>query len=519
MTAIAETSARRGALTIGSAKLWFLVVGLAQNAILPWAIGQGGFGAYKRALAFVNVLNNVVVVASIQAVSRAIAAAPPERRVGVLRDALGVHALLGALLGAFFFAVTPLIVAHQHAPHLAPLLRVLALVLVAYGVYAPLVGALNGARSFGAQAALDAGYSTLRTALTAGLGLLFVRRAMDGALGATWGFFATAAAILPIAFFVAPLRGARHAGARLDRRAHLAFFGGLLAAQLFQALMLQIDLVLLGRLSTLHALRAGADASSAQASADRLAGLYAQAQAFGMVPYQLLLAGAYVLFPSIAAARARKDEGSLRQGVERGTRATLIVTCALVAPLAGAPLSILRFAFGRAVGEGALPLEGAAPILRNLALAHGGTAVAMIGVTLFAAAGWARTSASIAALVALLAIVGCAIGGELVGASDAGGVGLGVALSAGLAVGVIVAAIVVSFLVRRRFGAFARAATIARVVFALGLAILVGHFTPTPSARLLCALPPFAPLLVYLATVALLGEPLRSLLTGRARGG
>jgi hypothetical protein len=72
-------STRRGAIAIGAAKAWFLVAGLAQNVLLPLAVGQASFGAYKRALAFVNVVNNLIVVASIQAASRAVAATDGKR--------------------------------------------------------------------------------------------------------------------------------------------------------------------------------------------------------------------------------------------------------------------------------------------------------------------------------------------------------------------------------------------------------------------------------------------------------
>src|SRR5438445_5831995 len=113
----------------------------------------------------------------------------------------------------------------------------------------------------------------------------------------------------------------------------------------FQSLRMQIDLIVLGRAATLRAVAEGMPELEARATADRLSGLYAQAQAFGLVPYQILLAAAYVLFPAIAAARARKDDAAIRDRVARGGRITLVATGAVVATVAGAPLSVLRFAF------------------------------------------------------------------------------------------------------------------------------------------------------------------------------
>ena len=512
------TSSRAGALSIGGAKVWFLVAGLAQNVVTPLAIGQEGFGTYKRALAFVNVLNNVVVVASIQAVSRAIAAEDEAARGPTLRRALGLHALIGVVLGGLFFASIPAIVAHQHAPQLAPLLRVLSLVIVIYGVYAAIVGALNGARAFGRQAALDATFSTLRTGLTALLGISFVRSGIDGgngALGAATGFLATALLVLPLSAALSTFRGS--ASSTLDRRAHLSFFLGVAVAQLFQSILLQADLVLLGRFATLDLLARGVGEGAAHAGADRLSGLYGQAQAFGLVPYQLLLSAAYVLFPAIAAARARADDRALAVEIDRGGRATLLVAGALVAAIAGTPRAVLRFAFGGG-GEGALPIDTAAPILRNLTLAHGCTAMAMIGVTLLAAAGRPRLGAFLAAIVAAGSIAGAWAGGRLF-ASASGGetqalASLGTALSLGMLVGLAVGAVVVVLVVARALSPYVRLASALRVALGIGIALAVGALVPVPSMRVLCALPPLAPLAVYVAVVAVLGEPIADVVRG-----
>jgi stage V sporulation protein B len=516
------TSSRAGALAIGGAKAWFLIAGLAQNIVTPLAIGQEGFGTYKRALAFVNVLNNVVVIASIQTVSRSIAASNEDARGPTLRRAIVLHVCLGLALGAVFLAATPAIVAHQHAPQLAPLLRVLAVVVVIYGVYAPIVGALNGARSFGRQAALDATSSTLRTLLSALVGMWFVKQGIDsgnGALGAATGFLVTAMLMLPISASLATWRGA--GTSTLDRRAHLAFFGTVAFAQLFQSLLLQSDLVLLGRFATLDLVGRGVADQAARAGADRLAGLYAQAQAFGLVPYQLLIAAAYVLFPAIASASARADDQALAQEIDRGGRATLLVAGALVAAIAGTPRSVLRFAFGRGGGD-ALSIDWAAPILRNLTLAHGCTAIAMVGVTLLAAAGRARRAAMLAAIVATCSIL-CAwacgrfLPGVLAPATASEpealasiGTALSLGMLAGLALGAFIAAIVVA----RAIAPYVRPRSVLKVGLGVAVALGIGVLVPVPGVRVLCALPPLVPLVVYVVVVALLGEPVRALLVG-----
>jgi len=503
---------RRGALAIGAAKGWFLIAGLGLNVVLPAAIGQASFGGFKRAQAFVNVVNNVIVVGSIQAVSRAVAGAPEESRPATLRHALAIHALIGLVLGVLFLAAVPLMVAHQHAPHLRGPLRTMGFILIAYGVYAPLVGGLNGVRAFGKQAALDATYSTLRVTLTCGIGWFFLTRGLgDGALGASVGFLATALVIVPIALAVTPVRGGERS--TLVTRDHLAFLVGLLAMQAFQSLLLQVDIVVLGRAATLRLVSLGYAESIARAGADRLAGLYAQAQAFGLVPYQILLTASYVLFPAIAAARARGDVDAIRADVAKGGVATLVVAGLLAAGVAGAPASIMRLAFGRGGGDAFLVSDGA-PILRLLALAHASTAVATVGATLVAASGRGKLAATFAFVVAVLAATGASLGARL--APDPG-VSLGIWTAGGLFVGIFAGAVVVAIGVRQTLGSFVRPLTLLRVLVALVAALLVGDRVPIPASRLLCVLPPIVPPLVFLTALAILGEPLREIVGMRKR--
>jgi stage V sporulation protein B len=506
----AEPGNRRGAIAIGAAKAWFLVVGLAQNILLPVVIGQGGFGAYKRALAFVNVVNNVIVVASIQAVSRAVASAPgTERRATMLR-ATGMQAAIGLGLGVAFYLAVPLMVAHQHAPHLAAPLRTLAGILIAYGIYAPVVGALNGVRAFGSQAALDATYSTLRTGLSVAIGWFFVDRLMgDGALGASVGFLVAAIAIVPVAWILARVvrDDGTAEGSGFVPRAHVTFLVGLLAMQAFQALLLQVDLLMIGRAATLRALADGVPEIDARRLADRVAGLYAQAQSFGLVPYQLLIAAGFVLFPTVAAARARGDHDAIAREVTRGGAATLVVAGALVAALGGAPLAVLRFAFGSG-GPDALPVAMAAPILRVLAIAHGATAIATLGTTLVAASGRGRLAAGLSAIVAASAIVGVALATNLATSVTM----LGVFTATGLCAGIILGAVVVAIVVGRVVGPYLRLVSLLRVAAGIAIALAVGSYVPVANARVLAPLSALVPLVVYLAVVGLLGESLRGLL-------
>ncbi|GAC1351069.1 MAG: hypothetical protein NVSMB1_00580 [Polyangiales bacterium] len=494
---------RRGALAIGAAKGWFLVVGLALNVLLPHAIGQAGYGSFKRAQAFVNLVNNVIVVASIQAVSRAVAAADDASRRGIIYRATALHASTGAFLCLAFYLCVPSIVRNQHAPQLEAPLRTMAFVLFAYSVYAPLIGGLNGARAFGKQAALDAGYSTLRTALTVGVGWYFVHHAIGaGALGSSVGFLSAALVIVPFASLALPKT---YGGVqRLQVAEHLSFFGALIVMQAFQSFVLQIDLVILGRAATLRNLEHGLPDPLARQAADRLAGLYAQAQAFGLVPYQLLLAASYVLFPTIAASRARNDHDAIRADVAKGGRATLVIALGLATALGGAPIALLRLAYGHG-GDGSLPIEHAALILRALALAHAATAIATVGTSLVAASGRGRAAAVLGAAIAVFGGAGASLGAHMtVGADET--LGLGIAI--GLCIGIVLATVIVALSIRLLIGEFLPRGALARVVIATTVAMIIGGRLPVPSARILCFLPWVAPPLIYLAILSMLREPL-----------
>lgn len=461
---------RGGALALAGAKVWLLVTGLGLNVALPLAVGQEGFGAFKRATAFLNVLSNVVVVASIQGVSRAVSYAPPGAEAAAAWAALRLHALLGAALSLAFLAAVPAMAAVERAPHLVTALRVLAPILLAYAVHASLVGAINGRRALGRQALLDATYATLRPALIVGAGF---------ALSAPHlGFTAAAFAILPLTWALERRdRPAATAPFSFDARGHLAFLGGLLVVQLAQSALLQVDILVLGR-------------AVDPARADAAVGLYAQAQAFGLVPYQLLLAATYALFPQVAKAAAEGDAARVREDVARGGHLTLMAAGAVVVAVAGAPHATLTFAFGAKAAA-------AAPVLRAIALAHAATGVSSVGLSLLAATRRTRAAAGLAVLVLACATIGC-----LLGARRADPL-LGTAV--GLAIGAGAAAVVAVIVLGRALGPWVRPGPLVRVGLAVGAALALGSRLPA-AGRLVSPLLCLVPLAVYVGALAAFGD-------------
>ena len=480
-------AAGRGGLAVAGAKVWFIVVGLVQQTLLPRLVGLEGYGAFALAQSVANIPNNVVVTASIQGMSRAVADAGADGEQAAQRRGLRVHAVLAPVLAGAFFAGAPAIAAFEHAPHVVAPLRVLALVLLAYGLYAPLVGSLNGRRRFGTQAALDVTAATLRT-----VGLLAggwaLARSGHGVVGAAAGMALAAAAMVPIAARVAGVGRAGAAGPTPAR--HLGVLASLATAQLFLNLLMQVDIWVLRRFAAEAAGAAGRVGDVLQADTDRLVGAYRAAQLFAFLPYQLLVSITFILFPMLARARADHDDAAVASYVRAGMRIGLVLAGLMVACTEGLGPHLLRFAFPPPAAD----LAGGA--LRTLALGQGAFALFGIEAAVLASLSRERWSAAVTAGAAATVVALCA--------TFVPGTPFGPALlertATATAVALGSAAVLGAVLVRRAAGAFAPAATIVRVLVALRVAVAVGERLPWRGRLVL----PFEALAVVAVYVALL---------------
>lgn len=470
--AMAQRAGRGGVAVLG-AKVFFLVAGLAQQMLLPRVIGLAGYGAFSRVMAVANVVNNVMVQSSIQGVSRTVASAPGAEGQG-LRRVLRVHVPLALVLGLAFAACAPLVARFEHAPHILVPLAVMGGVVLLYGLYAPLVGALNGRGLFGKQATLDVTTATLRTVALLGLGALFVHRGASGALGATVGAVAAAAMILPWAVrFNGPLLlpgGAEPSpsSAVPSERAYLLFLGPLAAAQLFTNLLMQVDITLLGRFLSQAALAMGMSRDEAATRADEWVGIYRMCQTFAFLPYQLLMSITQILFPMLARARADRDETAVRAYVVRGTRIAVLASGLMVGVVAAIPGSLLGLAFGRAVAS------RGAETLRTLALAQGAFALFSIAMTVLTSLGRERVAALLSVAGLALVTVGCALLVPQASFGEAQLTATALAVACGLAAALVVAALVV----RAHAGAFVSGLTLLRAGGAFAAVVVLGRYLP-----------------------------------------
>lgn len=457
--------AGRGGVAVLGAKAFFILSGLLQQAGLSAALGQHAYGELARVLAVANVVNNVVVAGSTQGVSRAVARARGDEP-GAIRAALRIHAVLAVVVAVGFAVAAPLVARFQHAPQVTTPLLVMTGVVLAYGLYAPLVGSLNGRGLFVRQAGLDVLFAAMRTGLM--IAFAFVLSATGrGVFGSAIGFVIAAVLILLVAVRVA---GTGRTSARdpIERRDYLRALAPLVLAQLFVNLVMQADIVLLGRFLVEGAERIGMHGKAATDEANAWVAVYRACQLFAFLPYQLLLSLTQVLFPMLAHARAENDNEKVRDYVARGARLGAIATGALVAVVAATPQSLIGFLYSPSIAA-----QGA-HTLRVLALAQGAFAILAIASTILASVGRERAAASVTLLALLLSVCACVVTvpgayfGEAQLLASATAVGAALLLSLGVA----------ATLVKRETGAFVPITTALRVALAIGAVVFFGSRLP-----------------------------------------
>ncbi len=459
------------------AKVYFIFVGLVQQIALPRLLGLDGYGALASVLSIAGITYNPVTTTSIQGVSRAVAQATPETEAGTIRRVFTVHAVFALLLAVGFFLLAPFIAESVGARHVVGPLRILSAVMLLYGLYTPLIGVLNGQRKFVAQAALDVIAGTLRT-----VGLItgaFVFSRYNLAVeGATVGFVGGASLILTVALFLVGI-GKRGASS-ISARAHLIFVLPVLLGQVLFNLLLQADLTLLRRFASQAALARGLPA----AAADPLVGAYRATQLFSFLPYQLLIAVTFILFPMLASAARDGDREAVARYVRTGVRLALVLAGLMVSVTAGLSDRLLNLVFG----PEAATLGGRS--LELLAIGFGGFAIFGVLTTVLNSLKHERESVIVTAIAVTLVVALCYV--RVRGAPF--GEDLLLYTAQATAAGLFVATLSAAFCVYRAAGAVAPPLTLVRVLLGVGVATTLGRFLPHADKILT---------LVYAAVVAL----------------
>ncbi|MBN2192864.1 MAG: lipopolysaccharide biosynthesis protein [Polyangiaceae bacterium] len=447
---------------MAGAKGYFIGLGLVQQILLKFVLGLDGYGALSSALSLSSILYNTVVTTSIQGVSRAVAQAPEAERPATTRRALSVHAVLALPLGAAAFLAAGPVGTFTGMPHVVMSLRLGSVIVVAYGLYAPLIGVLNGSRRFGGQALFDVAAATFRTVGLVGGGLVAVRLFGRGPEGAMAGF--VAAAVLVLVAAVVVVGTGRSGRSPLGVREHLLFIGPLALGQLLLNLLFQADLTVLRAFASRAATTAGLPVEAA----DPLIGAYRATQLFSFLPYQLLLAITFVLFPLLAAAHRARDRDAVRDYVRAGMRLALVIAGVMVSVSSGLARELLTSVFGQDAAElGSNAME-------LLTLGFGAFAIFGILTTVLNSIGRERESA-IVTVVALALVIGLGALG-LSGTAFAPALLLRTAVATSL--GILVATVSAAILVRRATGGLVPTATAVRVGTAVAVSVVLGRCLP-----------------------------------------
>jgi len=291
-------------------------------------------------------------------------------------------------------------------------------------------------------------------------------------------------------------------------RAHLTFAVPVLVGQVLFNLLLQADLTLLRRFASQAALARGLPA----AAADPLVGAYRATQLFSFLPYQLLIAVTFILFPMLASAARDGDRQAVTRYVRTGVRLALMLAGLMVSVTAGLSDRLLYLVFGpeaAALGGGSLEL---------LALGFGGFAIFGVLTTVLNSLKHERESMIVTGVAVTLVVAlcfwrvrGAPFGPELL-----------LYTAQATAAGLFVATLSAAFFVYRAAGSVAPPLTLVCVLVAVAIATSVGRFLPyagkivTPVYAGLVAL---AYLLILLVSRELVGADLatlRAVVTKRA---
>jgi stage V sporulation protein B len=511
-----EAGASRGGLFVLFAKIYFLAAGLLQQTLLPRILGDAQAGALSLILSASNIPNNVMVSAATLGVSRAVAGSRGNEH-DALRKTLRVHVIVSAVVTLAFAALSSAIASYQNAPANRLPLLAMSGVLGVYGVYAALIGYLNGRGRFGKQASLDIVAATLRTIGLLALGAIFLHAGAATAtvsslfaggapLGAALGAVLASTLVFALAAVwvrrdVAGLPTGQAASAA-DPGVYLRGLVPLVVAQTFVNALMQSDIQVLG-----HYL-VPPDVPDGRALANEWILVYRACQLFAFLPYQLLFSVTQVLFPMLARTKSEGSEEDIRRLVQRGARIGCILLGAMVAIVAALPASLIAFAYKPDIAA-----RGASS-LRVLALGQACFALMSLANTVLVSLGKNRTAVAVTAssLALVIGLLSFILPRRAFGAEMLEACALGTTLA--LAAGVVVAMVVL----QKTVGAFIPAPTLVRVTAAVVALTLAGRGIPL-LPRLLV---PFAALgigVLYLAALVVTRELTRDdfSLLGRLR--
>jgi len=437
-------------VSIAGAKGYFILTSYAVQLLLPRIFGEAKeFGLYSATMSGVAILTNVLIVATMQSVSK-FTSEDESRAEVALRQGLRIQALVGGVLALTLFVLAPALARVVLDGQLTPLLRVASVVVFAYSLYAAAVGSLNGRHLFAKQARLDLAFSTLRTA-----GILGGAALGLGAIGAVAGFATAATTIVTISLIWIGLGKPGAPGEKIKRRRWLGFMAPIWTYQICLNGILLIDLQVLKRTATEIALTGADTAQAAVDLANQYVAYYRAAQTFAFVPYQLIISMTFIVFPMISRATSIGNRDAAQSTIQHAMRFSLLLLLLVAAPTSGAAEGVMRIAYPGEylVGASALAI-----------LIFGVAAFALFAVAATAISGAGKPS--VAALIAGVSLVTVIVANRALLMRAGLGERTLEAAATGTSIGMCVALVLSAWVLYRQFGVFIPMLTWARATLA-----------------------------------------------------
>jgi stage V sporulation protein B len=484
MSAAAGTG--RGLALITLAKLYFILTGFVVQVGLPRLLGSPtAFGRYSLVMSMASVINNVLIAATVQSVSKRVSE-DEQLAPARLRQGLAIQLVVGILLAGGLTLLAPVMAGFAYDDGLTDLLRIVSIVPLCYALYAALVGSLNGRRMFMHQAGLDMTFSTVRT-----VGIVGAAALGYGAAGAVAGFASGALIILLVALVVV---GTGKPGAKLPLHTWISFLVPIVLFQLMLNGTLLLDVWVFNNTLAQLGIESGQTVAQAAERATALVGLYKAGQNFAFVPYQIILAVTFVVFPLVSRATASGDLQTARTHIDSALRFSAIALFGMAAPISGAAEGLMRMAYGTT-------FLGGAETLRVLVFGEVGLALFVIIATILSGAGKPAASAT-SGLIALLVVL---FGNRmLVKANGLGDGVLGVAAFA-TSLGPLAALVTSSYALKVILGVLPPLGSFARCALASVAGYYVARLVPQGSG-LMAPVAMIAGGLAYLLALVLLRE-------------
>ena len=399
-----------GGISIGFAKLFFLIAGYTVSIYLTRLVSPATYGDYNVLSQLITIPNMVLIQTLLFAVSRPMSAEYPTGLPsydGLRRRGFRVALVAGGLVAAIlFFGAGPIALFFLDDPALAEPLRIVAPIPLIYAVYAVNVGTLNAIRRFQLQATLDIVMAASKAALIIGAAALGY-----GLAHILGGFTLASLLVLALSIVFVIISRPADSGGGAGPLPRMASFAAVLAVFTAGVNLLQgFDLFVLKNLATTPAM-------------EDAVGFYSSAALIARVPYSMMNAVSLVMFPLIATLHAARDEAEISRHVGGTARISALLLAFMSSVCASAAPEVQRLLFPAAYAS-------AADELRLLVWGLSGYSLTITAAWIFNSAHRSRAAIALVA-VPLLAVAGLSL--TLAPVYFTTGTAISVAVAGGLA--------------------------------------------------------------------------------------